>query len=117
MKPRSSYIYYMHFSPARLRGHRDGLGLTQEQLARRVALHRLDYHLIEDGVLAPSKALAAALAHALDLPAHELDRTGTYEEDYAAAVLQHVEPMTAEDIAQAADAIYVHEIRIPRVAS
>lgn len=93
----------MHFSRARLRGHRSGLGLSQAELAERVG-GVAGYYLgqIEAGDCEPDAAMISRLATALGLQSSDLYGSGSWDDEYIAAALQHALPMPAEDIARAA---------------
>lgn len=57
-----------------LRDRRKERGLSQEQLGYASDLHRTYISQLERGLKSPSLAAVESLAHALDIPAHELIR-------------------------------------------
>lgn len=102
----------MHFSRARLRGHRNGLGLAEATLAERVGLTPERYADVESGAVEPNELLVADLARALGVPLFELHAIdATWEEDYADAVLQHLGPMSTEEVARVARTLAPHAER------
>lgn len=107
MTSRSSYTSLMPFSPARLRGHRDGLRLSTHEVAYRCTFGDSIYEQIEAGEREVTHLVAQRLASALDVPLAELySENASYEDDYADAALQHTAPMSNEDIDRAAKAIH-----------
>jgi putative transcriptional regulator len=56
----------------RIRHHRTRLGLSQEQLAKRVGVSRQALIAIEQGASRPSLPVVLAIMHVFDLPFHEL---------------------------------------------
>lgn len=97
----------MKFSRARLRGHRDGRKLSQAAVADVAGLAPSVYELIEFGRVRPTQTQLDRLARALGVPSDELcsETPDDYDLNYAEAVLQHVAPMTDEDIERAAAAL------------
>lgn len=55
-----------------LKARRAALGLTQAELAERVAVTRKTVNTVENGIFVPSTLLALKLAHALDVPVEAL---------------------------------------------
>lgn len=97
----------MHFSLARLRGHRDGRRLTVHEVAERLHVADRVYEQIESGERETSAVLVQRVAQILGISETELYSEGaTYEDDYADAVLQYATPMTDADIDRAAKAIH-----------
>lgn len=95
----------MQFSRARLRGHRDGLALSQEEVAQRACLLHTVYNGIENGSIQPSLAHVESLARALDIPISELEGAGTWEREYVDSVLRYAAPLSTEDVDRAAEAL------------
>ena len=56
----------------RLKERRAELGLTQAELAEKVAVTRKTVNTVENGVFVPSTILALRLARALDMAVEEL---------------------------------------------
>lgn len=56
----------------RLKEARQGIGLTQAELAERVGVSRKTINTVENGVFVPSTTLALMLARALDQPVEAL---------------------------------------------
>lgn len=56
----------------RLKEARQGIGLTQAELAERVGVSRKTINTVENGVFVPSTTLALMLARALDKPVEAL---------------------------------------------
>jgi putative transcriptional regulator len=56
----------------RLKERRAELGLTQAELAEKVAVTRKTVNTVENGVFTPSATLALKLALALNVPVEEL---------------------------------------------
>lgn len=97
----------MHFSPARLRGHRDGRRLSVHEVADRLHVADRVYEQIESGERETNGVVVQRLAQILDVSETELYSEGaTYEDDYASAALQYATPMTDADIDRAAKAIH-----------
>ena len=91
----------MHFSRARLRGHRDGQRRSQRAVAEAACLSTVDYELIELGVLRPTESQEQALADALHLDLAELcspQETADYWSDYADTVMSYAPPLSDADV-------------------
>jgi putative transcriptional regulator len=56
----------------RLKERRGELGLTQAELAERVAVTRKTVNTVENGIFTPSATLALKLAEALNVPVEQL---------------------------------------------
>lgn len=56
----------------RLKERRGELGLTQAELAERVAVTRKTVNTVENGIFTPSATLALKLAEALNVPVERL---------------------------------------------
>jgi transcriptional regulator with XRE-family HTH domain len=103
----------MHFSRARLRGHRDGQRRSQRAVAEAAGLSTVDYELIELGAQRPDEAQQQALADALGIPFSQLsipDGPEQYVQEYLRAVLIYGAPMSDESVQRVAEAL-----RRPRV--
>lgn len=98
----------MTFSRARLKGHRDGQGLSMRVLADRVALCDDAYAEIERGEEEPSVALVSDLAKALQVPVSALEspEDTPYFTDYANAFLAYAPPLSEADLIRAAHALH-----------
>lgn len=106
MKSEVSYTRGMHFSRGRLRGHRNGLGLSQVELGARAGIDPDTLAAFEQGDLAPGDATVFALAEALGVPVRSLRSiTGNWCEDYVDAALSHAEPLATQDVDRAAHAL------------
>jgi transcriptional regulator with XRE-family HTH domain len=96
----------MHFSRARLRGHRDGQKRPESAVAEAAGLSAAEYQLIELGRLRPTEGQELALADALGVPVDELHYAGCVPEDYGRhyiqAVLQYGAPMSDETVQRVA---------------
>lgn len=106
MKSQVNYTEDMHFSRGRLRGHRNGLGLSQIELGHRAGLHPDTLAAFEQGDLAPSDSIVIDLADALGVSPRSLrSATGNWCEDYVDAALTHAQPLAAQDVDRAAHAL------------
>lgn len=102
---RSFYTKGMHFSRARLRGHRDGQGLTIGVVAERAHLSPIDYARMEAGELVPTDVQLVLLAAAMNVLPQQLLREGpesTWADEYADAAISHLDPMSSEEVARVA---------------
>lgn len=91
----------MTFSPARLRGHRNGRGLHLKELALAARCSPTRLREIEIGA-EPTPGEIEALSDALSVSATEFEATSDSITDYADAVAYHDRPMTDAEVAQAA---------------
>lgn len=106
MKSQVNYTGAMNFSRGRLRGHRNGLGLSQVELGARVGIpadHVAEY---EQGDRIPDPLTQDALAAALGISPRSLRSvSANWAEDYVDAALSHAQPLQPQDIDRAAHAL------------
>ena len=96
----------MHFSRGRLRGHRNGLGLSQVELGARSGVDPDTIAAFEQGNLAPGDLTLQRLADALGVPLRSLRSiSGNSCEDYVDAALSHAQPLAQQDVDRAAHAL------------
>lgn len=91
------------FSRDRMRGHRDGLGLTLTDLGRRTGINPNTLRSYESGKAEPPARRLGVLAEALDVHIDDLyGQHGDPIRDYCAAVAAHGPPMSDQAITNAA---------------
>lgn len=106
MKSQFNYTQGMHFSRGRLRGHRNGQGLSQVEVGARAGIHPDTIAAFEQGNLAPDDAMVIDLADALGVSPRSLrSASGNWCEDYVDAALTHAEPLATQDVDRAAHAL------------
>jgi len=89
----------MHFSRARLRGHRDGQKRSERAVAEAAGLACVDYELIELGVQRPTDDQERALAKALGVDVANLwSESEDYWSNYAETVLSYAAPLPDADV-------------------
>lgn len=96
----------MNFSRGRLRGHRNGLGLSQVELGVRAGISADDVAAYEQGDRVPGAATLVDLADALGVSPRSLRSiSANWCEDYVDAALSHAEPLEPQDVDRAAHAL------------
>lgn len=91
------------FSPDRVRGHRNGRGLTREQVAAHIGLTVAAIRTYEQGLCQPKARALALLAELFGVPIGDLYvRHDDPFEDYVDAVVSHMPPLTDGEIKAAA---------------
>lgn len=91
------------FSRQRLRGHRDGRGMSRADLAGAAERTQAAVKSYEDGVCQPPAGALIALADALGVTVDDLySRHDDSVEDYLDAVASHCRPLTDTELEAAA---------------
>lgn len=94
------------FSPSRLSGHLDGLGLSRAKVAARIGRTEPELTAYEDGVTQPPRRVAAALAGVLGVTVGDLhQQRGDWADDYVDAVAGYCQPETEAELEAAASAL------------
>lgn len=96
------------FSPARLRGHLDGLDLPRAEVAARIGCTEAELSCYEDGVTQPPVRVRAALAAMLGVTVEAFDQQcDDWADDYVDAVACYCQPETDAELDAAATALRI----------
>jgi DNA-binding XRE family transcriptional regulator len=87
------------FSRDRLRGHRNGTGLTRAQVAAHIGRTEAAYKSYEAGTAEPPARMLAALAELFGVAIDDLyQQRDDPVADYASAVAKHCRPLTDAEL-------------------